>query len=310
MLLTVAVCTWNRAARLDTTLSGLERLRVPGGAAWEVLVVDNGSTDDTPAVCKRHADQLPVRWVFEAQPGIGAARNRAVAEAGGRYILWTDDDATVATDWAEKLLEAFDRFGADLVFGRVDPVWEAGHPPGWYTPAFAGMFALLDLGGPPRIITDPWAVGFNVNMAFRRELPAKVGKYRTDVGAGEDSDLCLRAHKAGAVVAYQPEAVVHHHIPAARCTKRFSRLYAWRGSPHHLRLLRDEGRAVPRLLGLPRYFVRKQAEHLAGLLSADPRERFYHELKLIRLAGLLYAQAAGWVPMHAGEKIRHLSGER
>lgn len=304
---TVAVCTWNRAKWLDRLLTGMRDLRLPPGVEWELLVVDNNCTDDTAAVAAAHARHLPLRVAFEPTPGISFARNRAVTEAQGEYLLWTDDDARVEPDWAEKLLEAFDRFDADLVFGRVDPEWEAGRPPPWYTPEFRGMFAVLDHGGPPRVLTDRRLIGFNVNLAFRRSLVERLGAYRVDIGAGrmaggEDQDLCHRSYDAGLTVAYQPEAVVKHYIPASRCTKAFYRRYMWDGSPHHLRLLRDEAAAgrVPRLLGLPRYFVRRQFDHVAGfaggVLRQDPGQTFFNELKLIRFAGLFYAMLTGRTP--------------
>jgi glucosyl-dolichyl phosphate glucuronosyltransferase len=311
--LTVAICTWNRAAMLDRVLAHLRTLRIPAGVDWEVLVVNNNSTDSTDATIARHAGQLPIRRAFEPRPGISLARNRALRESRGDTIAWTDDDAFPEPDWIEKTLSAFDRFDAELVFGRVDPDWESAQP-AWFTPKFRGMFALIDLGGEPRLVTESHVVGFNVNMAFRKSLVAKIGEYRTDIGSGrmaggEDIDLFQRAHRHGIRIAYQPEAVVRHYIPARRCTKAFYRSYTWGGSPNHLKLLGDEGRRVPRLFGLPRYFLRQQLAFFPGyfraLLRADAGEAFYCELKLIRLAGLYWSIFARRDP----KKVHHRAGE-
>jgi glycosyltransferase involved in cell wall biosynthesis len=311
---TVAICTWNRAAMLDRVLAHLRTLRVPPGADWEVLVVNNNSTDDTDAVIARHVGQLPIRRAFEPQPGISLARNRAVAEARGDVIAWTDDDAFPDPDWIVETLEAFARFDAALVFGKVEPWWETGKPPAWYADKFRGMFALIDLGGDPRVVTEPHVVGFNVNMAFRKELLAKIGPYRVDIGSGrmaggEDIDLFQRAHRHGVRIAYQPAAVVRHYIPATRCTKAFYRSYTWGGSPNHLKLLRDQNRHVPQLFGLPRYFLRQQLPHLGGyfkaLARADFSDAFYCELKLLRLAGLYWSMFTRRDP----KKIGYRAGE-
>lgn len=311
---TVAICTWNRAVLLDRVLTHLETLRVPPGVDWEVLVVNNNSTDDTDAVVAAHAGRLPVRRAFEPQAGIALARNRAVAEARGDVIAWTDDDAFPEPDWIEKALAALDRFDADMVFGKVEPLWEAGRPPPWFNDKYRGMFALIDLGGPARRVTEPHVVGFNVNMAFRRSILDKIGGYRTDIGrgrmaGGEDIDLFQRAHRAGVSVAYEPAAVVRHFIPASRSTKAFYRRYTWGGSPNHLMLLRDESRQVPQLFGLPRYFLRQQWGYLRGYVRAvaraDAAEAFYCELKLLRLAGLYWAMLTRRDP----KTVHHRAGE-
>lgn len=98
MRFTVAVCTWNRAALLPGALERLARVRPPPGA-WEVLVVDNNSTDDTESVLEAFAGRLPLRRAFEPEQGLSHARNTAVRLARGDYIVWTDDDALVDADW-------------------------------------------------------------------------------------------------------------------------------------------------------------------------------------------------------------------
>ena len=83
MDVTVALCTWNRSALLERTLSSMVRLRIPTGLDWELLVVDNGSTDETRAVLDRFRSELPLRTVSEPQAGVAHARARGLAEARG-----------------------------------------------------------------------------------------------------------------------------------------------------------------------------------------------------------------------------------
>jgi glycosyltransferase involved in cell wall biosynthesis len=98
MVITVAICTWNRAALLDQTLAEMRNLRVPKGVDWELLVVNNNCIDDTDEVIAKHADKLPLRGLVEPKPGHSNARNRAMREARGEDVVWTDDDVRVSSE--------------------------------------------------------------------------------------------------------------------------------------------------------------------------------------------------------------------
>jgi glycosyltransferase involved in cell wall biosynthesis len=304
MLVTVAVCTWNRAGLLDRTLARLRELRVPAGAAWELVVVNNNCTDHTDEVIARHAAALPLRRIAEPTPGLSFARNAALAAAAGEYLLWTDDDVLVEPDWLIEAVAAMDGFAADGFFGRVFPWWEPGRPPVWYDPLFDGMFALLDLG-PESFVAGPnGPLGVGANHGFRTAALRSLGGYRTDLGVtagkgggGEDLDVFNRAGAAGLELVYAARAVVRHYVPADRCTKRFYRRYTWNGSRHHLRMLRDEARGLPAVLGIPRYFYRLTLRHVCeyvnATLAGDSGRSFYYWLKLLRFAGLLWNRARG-----------------
>src|SRR5437763_1886582 len=125
MLSTVGICTWNRAALLEWTLTEMLLLRIPEPVTWELLVVNNNSTDETESVIARFAGKLPIRGIFEARQGQSHARNRLVAEAAGELILWTDDDVLVAPDWMEQYVEAARRWpDASHFGGTADPLFE------------------------------------------------------------------------------------------------------------------------------------------------------------------------------------------
>src|SRR4051794_1841821 len=99
MRLTVAICTWNRADLLAKTLGNLCTLDRLPGADWELVLVDNGSTDSTRQVADRFAGRLPLRYVVEPLRGLSNARNRAIREARSDLVVWTDDDVLVGPGW-------------------------------------------------------------------------------------------------------------------------------------------------------------------------------------------------------------------
>jgi glycosyltransferase involved in cell wall biosynthesis len=117
MMITVAIPTLNRAESLKRTLESLAAMRIPMDLAWEVLVVNNGGTDHTDQVIDSFVGRLPIRRVVEPKRGVSNARNRAVDEAKGDYILWTDDDVVVDPGWLAAYADAFKRWPDVAVFG-------------------------------------------------------------------------------------------------------------------------------------------------------------------------------------------------
>src|SRR4051812_4932182 len=107
---TVAICTWNRSALLDRTLTSMRHLVIPEGVEWEILVVNNNCTDDTDDVLSRHFAGLPLRRVFEPRQGLSNARNAAIDVAAGELICWTDDDVLVDPGWLSAYVEAASRW--------------------------------------------------------------------------------------------------------------------------------------------------------------------------------------------------------
>lgn len=119
---TIAVCTRDRSTQLERLLGSFCHLEIPPATSWEILVVDNGSTDDTPQILERYAERLPLRCIREPKQGLSNARNRAIAVAEAELIVCTDDDCSVPTDWLANYLTAAARYQlADLFAGEVEP---------------------------------------------------------------------------------------------------------------------------------------------------------------------------------------------
>jgi glycosyltransferase involved in cell wall biosynthesis len=310
MKYSVVIATYNRAADLRGTLDSLAGLRPDGD--WEVIVVDNNSTDGTREVIESAAGSFPapLRYVFEREQGRSPALNAGIRLAAGDIIATTDDDVRVEPDWLNQAAEGLARLQCDYVGGRVLPIWGAA-PPAWL-PNRGGkhwaVIALLDYG--PQPIEFGARVPLGVNMAFRRDAFARAGLLDPATGrkAGtllgqEVRDWCIRARAAGLRGCYVPELAVRHIIPASRLNKRyFRRWFYWRGISRAM-LYEKAGldmeapeqttldfRTVPHVLGVPRYLYRKALSSVAGCLRAIARRdavaAFEHELWVWFFAGI------------------------
>src|SRR5580704_11547043 len=127
MRLSVVICTWNRAESLQKTLESIESCRVPDGTDWEVLIVDNNSTDATSVICQSFVQTNPERYRYflERKQGKSFALNTAIENARGEVIAFTDDDVLVGVDWLSALLSAFEDNDCVGVAGKIVPVWNS-----------------------------------------------------------------------------------------------------------------------------------------------------------------------------------------
>ncbi len=225
---TVALCTHNHADRLGRTLADLPRIRPPRGT-WELLVIDNASSDDTPGLLAGHdwPHGWSVRIVREDRLGIANARNRAITEARGDWLIFIDDDESADPDWLcayERLIEAHqpDAFG-----GRIEVLFEDPRP-AWLSDELLGFLGRLDWSEWTMPLNDPATPLYTGNFGFRRALCERVGMFDQALGrmgsennGGEDVDFYRRLVRAGAAVWWAPEAVIHHRIQVAKLNRRY-----------------------------------------------------------------------------------------
>ncbi|MDH3518935.1 MAG: glycosyltransferase family 2 protein [Myxococcales bacterium] len=233
MDVSVAICTWNRARLLDRTLAELRALRVPEGLAWEVLVVDNASSDDTAAIAARHAGALPLRAVREAQRGLSHARNRAIREARGALLAWTDDDVLVAHDWLAAYTRAAHELPDAAFFGGpILPEFEAS-PPAWIEaalPVIGSAFALCDWRD-ERAALDAGHLPFGANFAVRSAVQRRylfdpeLGRRGGELLSGDENEVFRRMLADGHAGWWLPEARVRHLVTRDRMTLEYLRRY-------------------------------------------------------------------------------------
>jgi len=209
----IIVCSRNRAAILARTLADLGRNSIPAGGA-ELIVVDNGSTDDTAQVVENaRLTNFEVRLLKEPRPGVSHARNTGLAGARGGIILFTDDDIHPAENWAEKLATPLREDRYDAVAGRIVLAPEIERA--WIRPAHATCLARMD--GP----VEGQVEMFCANMGFRRSVLEKVPGFDPELGPGalgfgEDSLFSWQLAAAGFRLGFIEQALVVHHPEPSR----------------------------------------------------------------------------------------------
>jgi glycosyltransferase involved in cell wall biosynthesis len=130
MLFTLAICTWNGSNTLEKVLINIEDCQVPRGVEWEIIVVDNNSTDNTKDVVSKFLDKLPLVYFFEGEQGLSHARNKVLTCSKGDWIIFTDDDVEIPNTWllqyAMTLKFISDKYS--FVGGEVRPKFLAAPP--------------------------------------------------------------------------------------------------------------------------------------------------------------------------------------
>jgi glycosyltransferase involved in cell wall biosynthesis len=265
---TVALCTHNHADRLVRTLGDLRTLRLPD-APWELLVIDNASNDATPSLLRREAwpSSWQVRVVREAKLGLSNARNCALREARGDYLIFVDDDETPDPEW----LRAFERLvrdhAPDAFGGRIEVLFE-GDRPGWLTDDLLGFLGQLNRADTALRLTEPGTSFNGGNFGVRRTACATVGAFDPELGrkgtdntGGEEVDFYRRLLERGFNVWWTPHAVIYHRIQAAKLKRSyFLDLHYRQGRMEAIRR-RGSASRVP-----PKYLLPQLWRALGGLL--------------------------------------------
>jgi len=303
--ISVVICTWNRAASLARTLESIARCAPPARAAWQVVVVDNNSTDGTTAAIAAFRGRLPLTAVFEPKQGVSHARNAGVDAADGDYFLWTDDDVTVGATWLRSYETSFERHpGAALFGGAIRPRFE-GTPPGWLPsilPVVMSAYAGLDLSADEITLgANLYALPYGANMAIRgREQRAF--RYDPSLGRqpgtlmvnGEESDLLRRIVKAGGSGVWLPAAPVEHWILPERQSPRYLRRY-YAGLGYVLArtaIIEGQGTSARRKIMSRARIVWHDGVYGVGRLLGRPLVWANALKKAARLRGALVAQRA------------------
>lgn len=236
-LISVIICTYNRADRLLLALEALTEQTLPS-EAFEVLVVDNRSTDNTSTICQSFQERFAnFKYVYESTQGLSKARNTGWQTSQSPYIAYLDDDAIPCEGWVEAILTVFKTVQPTPVSigGPIYPLWEIPRPD-WVTPGMETLFTMLDAGDTPRWFDEneyPWGA----NVIYRRDALEKAGGFCEQLGrkgqsllSGEETLLNETLKAQGEKFYYSPQASVSHWVPKERINPQWlvQRSY-WQG---------------------------------------------------------------------------------
>lgn len=210
-------------------MNSLVALTRPAKVSWELIVVDNNSTDETRPTVAGFQAVLPLRYVFEPLQGLSAARNRAIREFTGDVLLFTDDDVVVDQNWLRAFESASSSFPLAGYFGgRVIPFYPSGKP-GWLQDEglalLSGLLVRYHLGESTRRLLPCEPTPFGASFGIRRHVIHATGEFRCDLGViggvpgrGEESEYLHRVRAAGYDGVYVGDAIAHHSTDPRRLT--------------------------------------------------------------------------------------------
>jgi glycosyltransferase involved in cell wall biosynthesis len=295
--ISAVICTHNREDYLRLALESLTAQTLPADA-FEVVVVDNASTDRTPDVVREFVGRVPnLRYVREARLGLSVARNTGYVEARAPYVAYLDDDARAEPGWLAGLLRVFetDPGKPACIGGRVWMDWGSGVP-AWLPPRFYPVYTFVDYGAADRPLAGhEYVVG--ANLSFRRDVLAELngfdpnlGRKGTSLQSGEESAIVGRIRRRGWPVYYAGSAAVWHAVAPERRRRRWllSRMF-WDGAAQPII---DSGTGRPRshYLRQGTYDLRRIARFALDLVLGVGGDRFRrteHSLAIVQRVGRL-----------------------
>ena len=292
------VCTYNRCDDLRELLETALAQETGGEFTFEVIVVDNNSTDKTRDTVKDFIDagHSNLHYFFEPRQGKSYALNTALDAAKGWAYVITDDDFILPSNWLRDIYQAFRSHPeAAVISGKVLPRWQA-RAPGWLTKDHWSAIAMADYGETPFYADEDKPICLLAG-AFRKAAVQEVGGYHPDLGVSpgqiggiEDLDILQRLWKAGYKALYQPHIAFEHKVGANRLTKEYHRRWH-RGHGRFYAALRDERieGSIAHLLGVPGHLYRQAVRDVLGWLKGTVLRReaqaFLHETRLCFFAG-------------------------
>lgn len=235
--ITGIICTHNRERYLEQCILSLLEQSLDAHR-YEILVVDNGSTDSTREICDKFIDRPHFRYVFEPVLGLSQSRNTGWKEAKGEYVGYIDDDATADHRWFENALLAFHSSSPEpeWVGGPVQLDWEVPAP-SWLTEEYYGALGWVDWGEEPRFLdgAGEWLVG--CNSLYRLDILEQMNGFDTRLGrkkkmllSGEEVQFQHRLKAIDGRLFYHPGIRIFHAVPKERTEPSFFyRRYYWGG---------------------------------------------------------------------------------
>jgi glycosyltransferase involved in cell wall biosynthesis len=295
MQVTVILCTRNRSQSLSHALESLACSQLPQAFEWEVLVVDNNSSDRTSEVVREFIQRFPgrFRYLLEVEEGKSKALNAGIRESRGDILAFTDDDVTVDPAWLRNLTASLSDARWAGAGGRTLPERNVVLPK-WLPNDDSRSLAPLAIFDRDTVAGELNETPFGNNMAYRRAIFEKYGAFRTDLGPrpgggtqkSEDSELGNRVINAGEHLRYEPSAMLYHAVPENRLNKKYFLAWWYDKARADVRISGVHIKARWSPAGVPFHlFLRLFIWSLRWMISLRPTRRFSCKLNVWRIAG-------------------------
>ena len=230
---TVAIPTYNGASRLPEVLQRLQNQLHTEDICWEIIVVDNNSTDNTAEVVKQYQQNwkhsFPLRYCFELKQGLAYAREKAVSEAKGEFIGFLDDDNYPVSNWVSKAYEFIQKYPkAGAIASQIHPNWEVEPPENFQR--IAPFLAIVERGNTPLFYNPkskllPPGAGLVIRkQAWLESVPNQLiltGRIVGNMLTGEDTEMLSYIQRSNWEIWYNPEMEIYHQIPQWRLQKEY-----------------------------------------------------------------------------------------
>ncbi len=227
------ICTHNREQYLG---AAIDSLLAQNFANFEVIVVDNASTDRTPDIVTAKQADPRLRYVYEPVPGLSVARNTGAKAAQSDILAYLDDDAVASPDWLRSIYVAYQTHEKlAIAGGKVTLLWVEGMtPPPWLSAGLAGNLGAYDLGDIFLYVEQPQLTPRGLNYSIRKTFLDQIGGFDPNLGrvgknllSNEELHMTALALQQGWQVAYLPNALVAHNVAPERVQRQWFLQRGW-----------------------------------------------------------------------------------
>lgn len=267
-IISIIIATYNRADYIGQMLDSLLNQKMEGDFDYELIIVDNNSSDRTKDIIFSYEDKFnnKLRYQFESKQGKSFALNAGIKNSKGDIVILTDDDVVLDPLWLTNIWRCFNEYGCDGLGGRILPLYPKNTPK-WIkenNDLITGALVIYDYGDKNIEYKKPMYEFMGANLAFKRAVFDECGLFRTDIGAGvasqgEDTEFICRMLKKGKILYYCGQATVWH--PADKLRMSLKYISQWNIKLGRYRFIVDEkGKIEDGLVchfGIPRYLIFK-----------------------------------------------------
>ncbi len=264
--ISVVICTYNRDKFIGRALKCLI-LQTLSKDQFEIIIIDNNSTDNTPAICLQFIKDHPsfhTRYFRETNQGLSFARNRGIKESRSPVITYIDDDAEAVPGFLESIV-SFMNQAEDVagIGGKVIPKYSESDEPAWMNRYLNGFVGKVDYGDSPLMYNAKMKFPAGCNMTYTTRILQQAGGFNNQLTfRSDDKYIYHRVSEISHRIFYLPAATVYHNIDNDRLAfNNFKKLFLKTGNEEKIRIRSEEGAT-----GLPKKFLEFVAKTVAACM--------------------------------------------